>query len=131
MEKLYRVLLLFRSEGASSGIGELVFIDDRPRDKENGHYHPLAIRAVASFLHDRFLKNKSELSWDGDIMLFESREDIFRILGLGFDSLSHKAQQLFIDVALYASPLHSDGLYDWLLAVHGGFDEGEVMTEVC
>ena len=74
-------------EGASFGIGELVFKDDRPRDEENGHYHPLAIRAVASFLHDRFLENKSVLSWDGDIMLSKSREDIFSILGLGFDWL--------------------------------------------
>lgn len=118
-------------EGASSGIGELLFNDVRPRDEENGHYHPLAIRAVASFLHDRFLENNGVLSWDGDIMLPKSREDIFSILGLGFDSLSQKAKQIFIDVALYAPPLRSDGLYDWLLAVHGGSDNGVVMAEVC
>jgi hypothetical protein len=75
-------------EGASSGIVEPVFKDDRPMivtktgDEENGHYHPLAIRAVASFLHDRLLENSSMLSWDGDIMLPHSREDLFSILGL-------------------------------------------------
>ena len=144
-------------EGASSGIGELVFKDDRTMkviksgheknghyhplairamkvrklgQEKNGHYHPLAIRAVASFLHDRLLDNSGQ-SWDGSIMLPYSREDIFSILRLEFDSLSHKAKQLFIDVALYAPPPHSDDLYDWLLAVHGGSDNGVVMVEVC
>ena len=123
-------------EGASSGIGELVFKDDRTvkviksGHEKNGHYHPLAIRAVASFLHDRSLDNSGQ-SWDGDVMLPYSREDIFSSLGLEFDSLSHKAKQLFIDVALYAPPPRSDDLYDWLLAVHGGSDNGVVMAEVC
>ena len=124
-------------EDAPSGIGEVVFKGDRPMiviksgDEENGHYHPLAIRAVASFLHDRFLGNYNMLSWDGDIMLHHSREDIFGILGLGFDALSDKAKQLFLDVALCAPPHLSDDLYDWLLDVHGGSDNGVVMVEVC
>ena len=122
------------NKGASSGIGELAFKDDRPVIviiSGDGHYHPLAIRAVASFLHDCFLANNGMLSWAGNIMLPHSPEKIFCTLGLGFDSLSLKAKQLFIDVALYAAPLRSDGLYDWLLAVHGGSDDGVVMTEVC
>lgn len=80
-----RYCLVSVQEDAPSGIGEVVFKDDKPMiviksgDEENGHYHPLAIRAVASFLHDRFLGNYSMLSWDGDIMLPHSREDIFSI----------------------------------------------------
>ena len=125
-------------EGASSAIAELVFKDYKPMiviksgHEKNGHYHPLAIRAVASFLHDVLLeKNTRERIWDGRIMLPHSREDIFSILALGFDSLSLKAKQLFLDAALYAPPLRSDELYDWLLAVHGGSDNGVVMAEVC
>jgi hypothetical protein len=123
-------------EGASSAIGELVFKDNIPMiviksgHEKNGHYHPLAIRAVASFLHDLLLEKNSRI-WDGRIMLSHSREDIFSILAHGFDSLSLKAKQLFIDVALYAPPLRSDELYDWLLAMHGGSDSGVVMAEVC
>ena len=101
-----------------------------------GHYHPLALRSVASFLQDRsgILNWKKKLE-DPCEMLYHSREskNIFSILGLGFDSLCGRGKQLFLDVALFASTATiSDPrqVFDYLLKIHGKSERDWIDTKV-
>ena len=105
-----------------------------------GHYHPLALRSVASFLQDRYVDRSSILDWkknleDPSLMLYHSREskDIFNILGLDFDRLCETGKQLFLDVAVFASTAAiSDPrqVFDYLLKIHGKSKRDCIDTKV-
>jgi hypothetical protein len=109
-------------------------------DCKIGHYHPLALRSVASFLQDRYVDKSSILSWkknleDPSLMLYHSREskDIFNILGLDFDRLCETGKQLFLDVAVFASTATiSDPhqVFDYLLKIHGKSERDCIDTKV-
>ena len=105
-----------------------------------GHYHPLALRSVASFLQDRYVDRSSILNWkmnleDPSLMLYHSREskDIFNILGLDFERLCETGKQLFLDVAVFASTATiSDPrqVFDYLLEIHGKSERDCIDTKV-
>lgn len=93
---------------------------------ESGHYHPLALQAVASYLRGRCTEQDPILCWekvlkDSDIILTQSpgSMDILGTLGLGFKDLDKSSKQLFIDVALFAPPPLEEGdTFNWLVSIH-------------
>ena len=106
-----------------------------------GHYHPLALRAVASYFKDQYsklgsivkcgleLRNKKKLLFSSD-----PTNRIFDILGFGYDELCHLDKQLFIDVALYA-PRRSAGdddeyIFTWLVHIHVNLSPHNVHLKV-
>ncbi|KAG0566025.1 hypothetical protein KC19_7G032500 [Ceratodon purpureus] len=107
-----------------------------------GHYHPLALRAVASYFKDQYsklgsivkcgleLRNKKKLLFSSD-----PTNRIFDILGFGFHEICHLDKQLFIDVALYAPRRRSAGdddeyIFAWLVHIHVNLSPHNVHLKV-
>ena len=92
----------------------------------SGKYHPLALRALASYYNN--VSGRNPLDWVehlNDIHKLRPREEsesenIFWILGLGFDTLSKTEKLLFLDVALFIpGVIYFDiSTIEWLSAMH-------------
>jgi hypothetical protein len=91
---------------------------------ESGHYHPLALRAVAAYFRDRYTGPDSILCWKEELKTRNNRFlhapdsiDIFDVLGLGFNdkNMSDLSKKLFIDVALFAPETDT---FNWLVSIH-------------
>ncbi|KAG0562237.1 hypothetical protein KC19_9G129000 [Ceratodon purpureus] len=97
----------------------------------DGHYLPLALKALGLQLGNRFGKRPSEwvkaLEEVKDFNPLEDEENpVFGILRTSFDSLKSTEQDLFMDLVIF-TPRHSKvdeeaglsfGLMDWLAVVH-------------
>ena len=93
----------------------------------SGKYHPLALRALASYYNE--VDARRPLRWQSHLydlhMLQPCRESesgtIFQILGLGFGKLPKATKLLFLDVALFIPRGECFGIntIEWLTAVHG------------
>jgi hypothetical protein len=94
----------------------------------SGKYHPLALRALASYYNEVDAQNP--LSWQSHLndihKLRPCRESesgtIFQILGLGFGKLPKATKLLFLDVALFIPPSRRFfviNIIEWLSAMHG------------
>ena len=91
----------------------------------SGKYHPLALKALASYYNDVDARNP--LGWQNhpnDIhKLRPCRESesgtIFQILGLGFGTLCKLTKLLFLDVALFVPNISVEiDTIEWLSAIH-------------
>lgn len=110
------------------------FLDTAWFPHQGGHFHPLALRAVAAFLRDRS-ETPNVLSWDNYLPEYKNVKDtteatqkMFKILGLQFNSLDRMTQLIFLDICIYASKalesskLSNSTLEDltaWLADIHG------------
>ena len=100
----------------------------------SGKYHPLALRALASYYNEVDARNP--LRWQSHLndihKLRPCRESksgtIFQILGLGFGKLPKATKLLFLDVALFIPHGECFGIntIEWLSAMHG--EETSIIT---
>ena len=119
---------------------QICFFSLEEGNVEVGHYHPLALRAVASYFKDQYSKldnivqcgekllNKKKLLFSSDA----SEDIIFDILGFGFHEMCPLSKQLFVDVALYA-PQNDAGdneaTFKWLVDIHN-FESHAIQLKV-
>ena len=91
-------------------------------------YHPLALRALASYYYEVDARNplcwQSHLDDIHKLRLCRESESgtIFQILGLGFGKLPKATKLLFLDVALFIPPRRrflDITTIEWLSAMHG------------
>ena len=91
----------------------------------SGKYHPLALRALASYYNDVDARNP--LGWQDHLndihKLRPCRESesgtIFQILGLGFGTLCKLTKLLFLDMALFVPNISARiDTIEWLSAMH-------------
>ncbi|KAG0589462.1 hypothetical protein KC19_1G022000 [Ceratodon purpureus] len=100
---------------------------DHAVNGEGSHYHPLALRALASYLREKCAEEDSILCWkkvlkDKNIVFLEdSKDNVYNVLGLGFHNMCDLSKQLFIDVALFApSSVEKKDIFNWLVSIHHG-----------
>ena len=90
----------------------------------SGKYHPLALRALASYYNN--VGDENPLVWAkhlNDIHKLRPWKEsdpktIFRILGAGFDTLCKTEKLLFLDVALFIPGYSYSDIIEWLSAMH-------------
>ena len=95
--------------------------------RNGGQFHPLALRAVASYFQDQYSRLGSDIVHCGQELLTnhpqlfnsDASQSIFDVLGFGFDGIHEVSKQLFIDVALYAPRPFNNNIFNWLVDVNG------------
>lgn len=106
-----------------------------------GHYHPLALRAVASYFKDRFSKLGNIIQCGNELLkkkklLFysDASKSIFDVLGFGFNEICHVGKQLFIDIALYAPRADAEAgdedIFNWLDDIHVNLEPDAIHMQV-
>lgn len=104
---------------------------------EAGHYHPMTLKALGVYLHERN-KASNLLSWNDYLPEYRTLKGMrklyirmFLALGLQLNTLDRMIQLLFLDISLYASkaPMLSNSpmlsaspledLTAWLANAHG------------